>query len=227
MATSNAGDHSGTPWFYDMAFRGYWDHWRHVQSWLTAAQYAYEKADEAKADTIRRWRSANPACPGFSKAANTTAKERRHEMRAERRKKQKRKKRNKERKARRDNEEEEEVEDDEEDASRKPKNALEAACDDQEEFLKLLAQNRAFRQERDAYKREEEKQVKRKEYLSSQTPVEQAGLKRTREMSDLYGGESILIQTCETNLQMKFDEFSDTHQPPLWPSIPLNLGYGR
>ncbi len=54
-----------------------------------------------------------------------------------------------------------------------------------------------------------------------------AGLKRTKEMSSLYGGESILIQTLETNLQMKFDEFSDAHRPPLWPSIPLNLSYGR
>ena len=54
----------------------------------------------------------------------------------------------------------------------------------------------------------------------------QAGAKRTREMSLLYGGESILVQTLETKLQMKFDEYADQNQPNLWPSIPLNLSYG-
>jgi len=244
---SNGTDLSETPWFYDMAFRGYWDHWCHVQSWLSAAHYAYGKADKAKSKVIRQWTSGNvnrfptgaptgipcgfpagfptsfvPTVPQESTATQATAKEKRKKMRAERRKKQKQKKKKRERKGRRISVEETEEEIEEEDVE-----AMEAACDDQDEFLNLLAQNHAFRLQRDAYKREDEEKAQRRELLSSRTPVEQAGLKRTREMSDLYGGESILVQTMETNLQMKFDEFSDAHQPPMWPSIPLNLGYGR
>ena len=56
---SNGTDLSETPWFYDMAFRGYWDHWCHVQSWLSAAHYAYGKADKAKSKVIRQWTSGN------------------------------------------------------------------------------------------------------------------------------------------------------------------------
>jgi len=235
---------TATPWFYNLAFRGYWDHWRHVQSWLAAAKYAYDKSDRAKADALRRnrdfqlqsiWPSHHHhRHPVSGQDENDDpqahAKDKRRKMRADRRKNQKRNKKLKEKKARRtrevcsDGEEEEEVEGL---SGEGPDGGIEAQCHDQEEFLKLLAQNHAFRQKRDAYKREEEEKMRRKDFLSSRAPIEQAGLKRTREMSDLYGGESILIQTLETNLQMKFDQFSDTHQPPIWPSIPLNLRYGR
>lgn len=160
---------SETPWFYDMAFRGYWDHWCHIQSWLNAAQYAYGKADKARSKALRQRHNGNSigdqsgfpngvpigVATGFPTGvpANdptpATTKERRHKMRAERKKGQKQKKKKREKKARSTNmetEKDEEEEDYEEaEAPRKPKSSLEAACDDQDEFLNLLAQNHAFR----------------------------------------------------------------------------------
>ena len=48
------GAGSATPWFYHMAFRRYWDHWHHVQTWLKASDYARQKADKDKNDTLLR-----------------------------------------------------------------------------------------------------------------------------------------------------------------------------
>lgn len=207
------------PWFYDMAFRSYWDHWRHVQAWLSASDLAYKEAEKEKLRTFRQ----------LQNGVEAPAKEGRRQMRAERRKqqKQKKKKRNSRKRDEGNREDYGKGDDYDEDEEAEEEKVVEAACDNQDEFMQLLAQNRAFRENRDAYKRQEEENARRVEMLSSQTPKEQAGLKRTKEMSSLYGGESILIQTLETNLQMKFDEFSDAHRPPLWPSIPLNLSYGR
>ena len=42
------------PWFYDMAFRSYWDHWRHVQAWLSASDLAYKEAEKEKLRTLRQ-----------------------------------------------------------------------------------------------------------------------------------------------------------------------------
>ena len=67
-------------------------------------------------------------------------------MRADRRKNQKRNKKLKEKKARRDREECSDGEGEVEEMSGEgPIGGIEAQCHDQEEFLKLLAQNHAFR----------------------------------------------------------------------------------
>ena len=50
----NPGAPSATPWFYHMAYRQYWDHWRHVQTWLKAAEYAKRRAEVDKNKTLRQ-----------------------------------------------------------------------------------------------------------------------------------------------------------------------------
>merc|ERR1711955_3163 len=52
-----------------MAYRQYWDHWRHVQTWLKAAEYAKRRAEEDKTETLRQLQiNGNPCDPpgGFT-----------------------------------------------------------------------------------------------------------------------------------------------------------------
>ena len=44
-----------------------------------------------------------------------------------------------------------------------------------------------------------------------------------REMSSLYGGESLAVHCVETRLQLEFNDWSDLHRPVTWPALPLNI----
>ena len=44
---------SATPWFYHMAYKRYWEHWRQVQLWLKAVESARKKAEKDKNKVLK------------------------------------------------------------------------------------------------------------------------------------------------------------------------------
>jgi hypothetical protein len=54
-------------------------------------------------------------------------------------------------------------------------------------------------------------------------PLNQIGLRRTKEMKLMYGEAAPMILGMETAMQLSFDRSCDLRQPKLWPNIPLKL----
>ena len=63
----------------------------------------------------------------------------------------------------------------------------------------------------------------RKNVASNAAPKERPGMRRTQEMSLLYGNGAPMIHGMETAMQLTYDKNCDTKQPKLWPQLPLNI----
>ena len=61
--------------------------------------------------------------------------------------------------------------------------------------------------------------------VTSNVPLERAGLKREEELKLLYGDRANAIHLAETTLQMKFDKNLDLYEPSYWPSFPLKIKF--
>lgn len=58
---------------------------------------------------------------------------------------------------------------------------------------------------------------------TSEAPKERPGLRRTTEMTKIYGKGAAMIHGMETALQMTYDRSVDIRQPPCWPNMPLKI----
>ena len=108
-----------------------------------------------------------------------------------------------------------------------------------EGYLRFLEETERHREERDRLRKAEEeggsKNVKKdwkdisqeddeEETLQSQADLIAVDHERLkREMSSLYGGESLAVHCVETRLQLEFNDWSDLHRPVTWPALPLNI----
>lgn len=61
--------------------------------------------------------------------------------------------------------------------------------------------------------------------ISSDAPLERAGLEREEELELMYGDKAKEIQYLETTLQMIHDKNFDIYQPKYWPSLPLRIKF--
>lgn len=62
-----------------------------------------------------------------------------------------------------------------------------------------------------------------KKIPTSEAPKERPGLRRTTEMTQIYGKGAAMIHGMETALQMTYDRNIDIKQPPFWPNMPLKI----
>ncbi|XP_063415741.1 gem-associated protein 8-like [Mytilus trossulus] len=62
-----------------------------------------------------------------------------------------------------------------------------------------------------------------KKVPTSEAPKERPGIRRTSEMTQLYGKGAAMIHGMETALQMTYDRNVDIKQPPCWPNMPLKI----
>lgn len=56
-----------------------------------------------------------------------------------------------------------------------------------------------------------------------EAPSERPGVRRTAEMTKLYGKGAAMIHGMETAVQMSYDRTMDIHQPKFWPNMPLKI----
>ena len=54
-------------------------------------------------------------------------------------------------------------------------------------------------------------------------PTERPGVRRTAEMTKLYGKGAAMIHGMETAIQMSYDRTADIQQPKYWPNMPLKI----
>lgn len=54
-------------------------------------------------------------------------------------------------------------------------------------------------------------------------PSERPGVRRTAEMTKLYGKGAAMIHGMETAVQMSYDRTMDIRQPKFWPNMPLKI----
>ena len=108
-----------------------------------------------------------------------------------------------------------------------------------EGYLNFLEETERHRQERDRLRKAEEdgglKKGKKDSMSDFSKTDEEETIQRQaeliavdherlkREMSSLYGAESLAVHCVETRLQLEFNDWSDLHRPVTWPALPLNI----
>ncbi|XP_078327174.1 gem-associated protein 8-like isoform X2 [Crassostrea virginica] len=104
-----------------------------------------------------------------------------------------------------------------------------------DEMVRFFAHSEEHRKQRDAskeiigkdgrvQKRIEIEEVKaNKKPPTVSAPTERPGVRRTAEMTKLYGKGAAMIHGMETAIQMSYDRTADIQQPKYWPNMPLKI----